>query len=90
MDASAHIVVRGLVQGVGYRYFVQRNAAKLGLSGYTRNLYNGDVEVEVEGGRSLIDQLIGLLNVGPRSAQVSGVQVEWKDPTKLYSRFEIR
>lgn len=90
MDAAAHIVVRGRVQGVGYRYYVHRHAAKLGLSGYIRNLYNGDVEVEVEGIRSLIDQLIGLLKLGPRSAEVSDVQVEWKEPTKLYSGFEIR
>lgn len=90
MDAAAHIVVRGRVQGVGYRYYVHRHAAKLGLSGYIRNLYNGDVEVEVEGIRSLIDQLIGLLKLGPRSAEVSDVQVEWKEPTKLHSGFAIR
>ena len=90
MNATAHIVVTGLVQGVGYRYFVQRHAARLGLSGYARNLFNGDVEVEVEGGRPLIEQFIGLLKVGPRSARVSGVQIEWKEPTKLHSRFEIR
>jgi acylphosphatase len=90
MDANAHIVVRGLVQGVGYRYFAQRHAVKLGLSGYTRNLYNGDVEVEVEGLRPLIEQFIGLLKIGPRSAQVSDIQVEWKEPTKLHSEFKIR
>ncbi|CUT02300.1 Acylphosphatase, partial [Candidatus Kryptonium thompsonii] len=45
----AHIIVKGLVQGVGFRWFVQKHANHLGLKGWTRNLSNGDVEIEVEG-----------------------------------------
>ncbi len=50
MQIGAHIIVRGLVQGVGFRYFAYRHAVNLGLTGWVRNLYNDDVELEVEGG----------------------------------------
>jgi len=53
MQARVHLVVHGLVQGVGFRWFVARRADGLGLSGYVRNLYDGSVEAEAEGDRSL-------------------------------------
>ena len=48
MKISCRIIVKGQVQGVGYRYFAQRQAEQTGLCGYVKNLYNGDVEVFVE------------------------------------------
>ncbi len=90
MDVSARIVVRGLVQGVGFRYFVLRHASKLGLRGYVQNLYNNDVEIEVEGNRSLVEELIKEVKVGPRSAQVTDLKVEWKNPDQQFRGFEIR
>lgn len=90
MEAGARIVVRGFVQGVGFRYFVLRHASKLGLHGYVQNLYNGDVEIEVEGNRSLVEELIKELKVGPRSAQVTDLKIEWKVPNQQFRGFEIR
>jgi acylphosphatase len=77
MMVRAHIIVSGLVQGVGYRYFVQRYAAKLGLAGYARNLVTGEVEVETQGERGMIEELIKQLKIGPRAASVDRVAVDW-------------
>ncbi len=89
METCAHIVVKGLVQGVGFRYYVHRHATSLGLTGFAKNLYDGSVEIEVEGDRSAIEELIRLVKVGPRSAQVTGMNLEWKDAGHQYRHFEI-
>jgi len=89
METCAHIVVKGLVQGVGFRYYVHRHATSLGLTGFAKNLYDGNVEIEVEGERSSIEEFIRLVRVGPRSAQVTGLNLEWKDVERRYRHFEI-
>jgi len=90
MEIGAHIIVEGLVQGVGFRWFVARKAETLGLRGYAKNLYNGNVEIEVSGERSLVEELIKDVKVGPRSAQVTNLKIEWQRPTDQYTHFEIR
>ena len=89
MKTGAHLIVQGLVQGVGFRWFVQREANELGLTGYVKNLYNGDVEVEVEGERGLIEELIRQLKVGNPSSRVTNVQVSWLDHEDKYKNFRI-
>ena len=89
MKSSARIVVRGMVQGVGFRYFVQHHATQLGVTGWVRNLPNGDVEIEAEGNRELLESLITCTRRGPRSAVVSDVDVVWKESRGQFSRFEI-
>ncbi len=89
MKAAAHIIVKGLVQGVGFRWFVEWEAKQLGLNGYVKNLFNGDVEVEVEGERGLIEDLIKQLRVGNRSSRVTDVQVSWQEYRNKYSNFRI-
>jgi len=71
--AARRWLVRGRVQGVGYRYFAQRAAAELGLSGYARNLDDGRVEVYAVGTAAQLARLAGLLHRGPRWADVRGV-----------------
>ena len=78
------------MQGVGFRWFVYRIAARLGLSGYVRNLYDGDVEIVAEGDHSLLESLVGEVRVGPRSAHVSDLKVDWQQPSREFSSFEIR
>jgi acylphosphatase len=89
MNVRVHLVVNGLVQGVGFRYFVFHRAVDLGLVGFVRNEYSGDVEIEVEGDRSLIEELIKEVKVGPRSANVVDVKVEWLKCTGLNNSFKI-
>ena len=85
-----HILVSGLVQGVGFRYFVCNKAMTLTLTGFVRNLFSGDVEIEVEGDRSLIEEFIKLVKVGPRAARVKDMKIEWIKCTGAQSGFEVR
>ncbi|MDP2885629.1 MAG: acylphosphatase [Ignavibacteria bacterium] len=90
MQIGVHITVQGLVQGVGFRYFVYRHASGLGLTGWVRNLYNSDVEIEAEGDRSMVEELIKEVKVGPRSAHVKDLKIEWQDFKNRFQAFEIR
>jgi acylphosphatase len=90
MDVYAKITVKGIVQGVGYRWFADRAARRNGLKGFVENLPNGDVYLEVEGERGLVNDLIGQLKVGPRGASVDDVAVEWNKPKYLFLGFKIK
>ena len=68
--------VSGIVQGVGFRYFALHTAQKLGLSGYTRNLHDGRVEVYAIGSAEHLAKLRAALERGPISASVSDVEEE--------------
>ena len=71
---SCRFLVRGRVQGVGYRYFVLREAEGLGVSGFARNLPDGSVEVVAEAEDLVLQQLEERLREGPSFARVSGVE----------------
>lgn len=73
MIERRRIVVRGRVQGVGYRWFVYRHAHSLGLAGWVRNRDDGAVEVEAQGEPPALEALESLLRQGPRLAHVSDV-----------------
>jgi acylphosphatase len=82
-------LVRGRVQGVGFRWFVEREAHILGIKGWVRNNHDGSVEVLAQGTR---DQLAGLhsrLREGPRAARVDGVEVSEASPVAGMSSFRI-
>jgi acylphosphatase len=72
--AARRYFVRGRVQGVGYRWFVERVAGELGLTGYVRNLDDGRVEVYAAGPPDKLGELSGMLRKGPRWADVRGVE----------------
>ena len=86
----AEIIVNGLVQGVGFRYFVARLAENLELKGYVKNLYSGEVLTVVEGERYRIEDLFNQLKVGPRYADVRNAAIKWEEYKNEFSRFEIR
>ncbi len=90
MQARAHIFVSGLVQGVGYRWFVEEHARALGLTGFVRNLWDGRVEIVVEGDRGLIEELIKDLRVGPHLADVRKVDINWEPYTGEFNDFRIK
>jgi acylphosphatase len=71
---STRFVVSGLVQGVGFRWFVARHARSLGLTGFARNLADGRVEVVVNGSDETLTALERLLQQGPANAQVARVE----------------
>jgi len=82
--------VYGRVQGVGFRYFVIREASRLRLSGYVRNTPEGNVEVVAEGSRASLEQLAQRLWEGPGGAYVERVETGWAPPQGNYSGFHIR
>jgi acylphosphatase len=82
-------IVRGRVQGVGFRNFVKLHADALGLEGWVRNLANGDVEAHAQGPPKLLSALEGHLWSGPRWSDVRGVQESDAAP-EACSGFRIR
>ena len=82
-------IVRGRVQGVGFRANTRATAQRLGLTGSARNLRDGTVEVEVEGAEAAVADLLAWLGTGPRWAKVTGVAVEDLKPTGA-AGFELR
>ncbi len=86
--AARRYFVRGRVQGVGYRYFVEQVASELGLTGYARNLEDGRVEVYAVGGTEDLSELTGRLRRGPMWSDVRGVE-EQEAPVVEYWGFRI-
>ena len=86
----AEIVAAGLVQGVGFRYFVVRNAVKLGLKGFTQNLYSGEVLTVAEGEKALIEELYKQIKVGPSHADVRKCFIEWGEYKNEFKDFGVK
>ena len=88
-SSARRYFISGRVQGVGFRYFVQKHADRLALSGYTRNLDDGRVEVYAIGPESKLSELAGYLRQGPRWSDVRGVE-EQEAPVIESRGFHIR
>jgi acylphosphatase len=88
--SAAHVLVKGRVQGVGYRFFAQETAEAHGLQGWVRNLPDGGVEAEAEGPRPALESWVQELRRGPSLARVDSVQVDWRPPARQFSGFLIR
>jgi acylphosphatase len=86
---AIRVVVSGVVQGVGFRWFVERVARNLGLVGYVRNLYDGSVEAYAEGTDDVLRAFHKELRIGPRAAHVSEVRVDWQEYTGKFKDFRI-
>jgi acylphosphatase len=86
--SSLRAIVRGQVQGVGFRAFVQKRARELGLQGYARNRSDGrSVEVVAEGSRPALEALLAGLKIGPSAAQVESVDAAWGEASGRYQSF---
>jgi acylphosphatase len=87
---KASIIIQGLVQGVGYRFFALEMAKQYNIKGYARNLPDGNVEVIAEGNQGMLSDFIKQLKIGPRSSRVTGVDVQWSEQEQGYTDFTIR
>ncbi len=86
--AALRAVVRGRVQGVGFRDYARTRARSLGLTGYVRNLADGrSVEVVAEGPRHDLERLADYLHKGPTGAHVTAVETDWRTPTGTHTDF---
>lgn len=86
----AHIIVKGLVQGVYFRAFTKETADRLGLSGWVRNLPDGSVEAIAEGEEQVLKEFVSGLKKGPPKSCVYKVQIEYSDAKNEFLGFCIR
>ena len=88
-DIRAHVLISGMVQGVGYRFSTMHEAKQLRLSGWVRNLPDGRVEAVFEGSMADVSSMLQWCHKGPRAAVVKDVAIEYQVAEGLRS-FEIR
>ncbi len=84
-----HFIVRGRVQGVYFRAATQREARRLGITGWVKNRNDGSVEVVAEGDEDSIKELTGWASHGPSAARVDSVDVRWRGYTGEFAEFSI-
>lgn len=87
---AARIRVRGLVQGVGFRFFVLREAERIGVKGFVRNLPDGSVEAVAAGTGAAVEEFAARLGIGPPTSRVGEVCVEEIPGPPRFERFEVR
>ena len=90
MRLARRYFVTGRVQGVGFRFFVERAAAREGLHGWVRNTPDGRVEIEAEGDREALERFEGHVSHGPPAARVAHVDVTDCGATGLDTGFSVR
>lgn len=86
----AHIFISGRVQGVFFRSHTAEKARELGITGWAKNLPDGQVEAIFEGEKEKIQNLIEWTKRGPEFARVNGINVEWEEYKGEFEDFEIR
>ena len=89
-QTAAELRIRGMVQGVGFRWFARERARANGVSGWVRNNSDGTVSAYAEGDETAVRLFVEELRAGPRSGEVSDVDIEWSDFTGKYSTFDIK
>ncbi|MCX6054803.1 MAG: acylphosphatase [Chloroflexi bacterium] len=86
---QVHARISGHVQGVGFRYYVYHFAQIKDLTGWVRNLHNGQVELFAEGPMEDLSTLLSLVREGPSGAMVSDIDMDWPGSQKKYDRFSM-
>ena len=86
---TLNMKITGKVQGVGFRFFVQQQAQKLGINGWVSNKSNGDVEALAQGEKADLEQFIAKVKEGPSFSKVEDVSLNWVNEAEQYFGFEI-
>ena len=89
MVIARKFTIRGQVQGVGYRFFAQRSAAKHQVRGYVQNLMDGTVEAWAQGPEKAVEAFKQDLTAGPRYSRVHEIEEIVTDPDNIYSTFRV-
>jgi acylphosphatase len=90
MKSSVRIIVKGRVQGVGYRWVAVNAASEFGINGYVQNLFNGDVEVYAEGDDSQLLLFINKLREGPPFSNVTDIITDYGSFTDSFKEFKVK
>ncbi|MFH2055513.1 MAG: acylphosphatase [bacterium] len=88
--ARARVLISGLVQGVGFRYFVTSTAEQFPITGYVRNLDTGSVEIVAEGDKEEVYGFLRLLRKGPAHAEIISFQTEWSPYQGKFKDFFVK
>jgi acylphosphatase len=83
-------IIRGMVQGVGYRWFATREAMRFDVTGYVANLPGGDVEVVAEGEEGMVKEYLKTLKAGPPYSRVTSMETREGEYTGQFSNFGVR
>lgn len=86
----AHIFASGKVQGVFYREKTRKQAEKIGVTGWVKNLADGRVEAIFEGDRDKVEKMVNWARKGPIWAKIEALDVVWEDHHGEFNGFEIR
>lgn len=86
----ADITIKGVVQGVGFRYYTVQSARTYGVKGFVKNQPNGDVYCEVEGEQKVLKLFIKQLNIGPALSRVTSINVNEMKDLQNFQTFEVR
>lgn len=89
MTDRLHVRIEGLVQGVGYRFFVRGLAADHGLNGFVRNLPDGRVEAAFEGPKATLEAVLAACQEGPHFSEVRNVEATWANGPSQYDSFDV-
>ena len=89
-DVRAHVWVKGRVQNVGFRAYVESAARQTGVTGWVRNVGYDTVESVVEGERAKVERFIEMMKEGPRASRVDESKVEWENPTGEFWEFGVK
>lgn len=90
MKKALWVIARGRVQGVGFRYFLLKQAQLLGIQGWTKNLADGTVETMATGAPAALERFLQVLREGPIGSRVESVEVQWPEGPFEFQDFEIR
>ena len=90
MNHRVNLLITGRVQGVFFRASTQKQAEKLGVNGFVRNLPDGRVEVVAEGEPTAVEKLVAWCHQGPRGARIDKVDVSKITGDHIYREFQIR
>ncbi|EGK13898.1 acylphosphatase [Desmospora sp. 8437] len=84
-----HLIVHGRVQGVGFRFYTQKAARKLGILGWVKNRSDATVEIDAQGNAKMLEQFLKAVRKGSPASKVDRIQIEQRKPTSFHT-FEIR
>jgi acylphosphatase len=90
VDARAHVLVSGVVQGVLFRATTRDRAQQLGVSGFVRNTPDGRVEAVFEGEKENVEKMVEFCKSGPPGARVDHAEVAWEDCRGEFEEFVVR
>lgn len=87
---QARILIEGRLQGMQFRLQTQKQAQRLSLVGFIRNLSDGRIEIEVQGNEDNIEKLLKWCQEEPHSSQIRSIMYRLDEPAKHYTDFSVR